>query len=78
MQININTNTDAIDTNSNNINTNNQAISVMMGNDMYSSDLDSNIVDNVCDDEYYVVTGEYCGEWVGATIKKISFWGEEI
>ena len=34
--------------------------------------------DNICYNDYYSQTGEYCGEWVGATIRKLSLWGEQV
>jgi len=34
--------------------------------------------DNICYNDYYSQTGEYCGEWVGATIRKLNLWGEQV
>jgi len=31
---------------------------------------------NVCIDDYYTLTGEYCGEWAGATLRKVPLWGD--
>jgi len=30
----------------------------------------------LCIDDYNTVTGEYCGEWKGATLKKMPIWGD--
>ena len=63
-----------------NINTNTQAIDDMMtSNDMYSNDMehDSN-TKNICTGDYMSVTGEYCGEWVGAKIVKLPMWGAQV
>ena len=35
---------------------------------------DTNV--NICINDFYSQTGEYCGEWVGATLKKLPLWGE--
>ena len=32
--------------------------------------------DEMCIDGYYLETGEYCGEWAGATLRKLPLWGE--
>jgi len=34
--------------------------------------------DNICINDYNSQTGEYCGEWVGATIRKLNLWGEQV
>jgi len=31
---------------------------------------------STCIDGYYLETGEYCGEWAGATLRKLPLWGE--
>ena len=34
--------------------------------------------ENVCmDDGYCSRTGHYCGDWTGATLRRIPSWGEE-
>jgi len=61
-----------------NINTNTQAIDDMMtSNDMYSGDMHSNTVD-ICTGDYMSISGEYCGEWVGAKIVKLPMWGAQV
>ena len=40
---------------------------------MRNGDMDSNI----CGDDGFYSTGEYCGEWLGATIKKLPLWGAQ-
>ena len=30
---------------------------------------------NDCIDDFETLTGRYCGEWAGATIKKLPLWG---
>jgi len=32
----------------------------------------------MCIDHYYSETGEYCGEWAGATIRRLEMWGEGV
>jgi len=32
---------------------------------------------NVCIHDYYLITGEYCGEWVGAKLVKLPVWGDQ-
>ena len=35
-------------------------------------------MENVCmDNDYCSKTGHYCGEWAGATLRKIPAWEEE-
>ena len=34
--------------------------------------------DNICINDYNSQTGEYCGEWDGATIRKLNLWGEQV
>lgn len=48
----------------------------MYNSEMSSGDMDhdSNTV-NICTGDYMSVTGEYCGEWVGARIVKLPMWG---
>jgi len=33
---------------------------------------------NACVNDYCSQTGEYCGEWVGATVRRLPFWGDEV
>ena len=33
---------------------------------------------NTCLNDYCSQTGEYCGEWVGATVKRLPFWGGNV
>ena len=32
-------------------------------------------IDVNCVNDYCTTTGEYCGEWKGATLRRIPFWG---
>jgi len=31
---------------------------------------------NECVDDYYSISGEYCGEWVDSKIVKLPVWGD--
>jgi len=33
-------------------------------------------IDVNCHNDYCITTGEYCGEWKGATLRRIPAWGE--
>ena len=33
---------------------------------------------NTCLNDYCTQTGEYCGEWVGATVRRLPLWGGEV
>jgi len=33
---------------------------------------------NTCLNDYCTQTGDYCGEWVGATVRRLPFWGGEV
>ena len=52
---------------------------------MNESDTTTDVVDTVdtvdnageCIEDHNTLTGEYCGEWVGATIKKLPLWGDQ-
>jgi len=33
---------------------------------------------NTCFNNYCTQTGEYCGEWVGATVRRLPVWGAEV
>ena len=32
---------------------------------------------SLCTDDYYSISGEYCGEWAGATLKRLPIFGPE-
>ena len=32
----------------------------------------------ICTDDYNHFTGEYCGEWKGATLRKLPLWNEQV
>ena len=34
--------------------------------------------ENVCVNNYCAISKEYCGEWKGATLRKIPAWGGEF
>ena len=34
--------------------------------------------DGICIDDYFSISGVYCGEWAGATIVKLPLWGEVV
>jgi len=77
-------NSNEIATNTINISTNTQAINDMMtSNDMYSGDMYSGDMDHhnntvdKCTGDYMSISGEYCGEWVGAKIVKLPMWGAQ-
>ena len=45
------------------------------------SDLISNnafLQTGICFEDYNTSTGEYCGEWAGATLRKMPVWGRSI
>merc|ERR1712156_1127530 len=50
----------------------------MYSGDMQSSDMDhhNNTVDK-CTGGYMSISGEYCGEWLGAKIVKLPMWGAQ-
>ena len=33
---------------------------------------------NTCLNDYCTQTGDYCGEWVGATVRRLPFWGTAL
>jgi len=33
---------------------------------------------NTCLNDYCTQTGEYCGEWVGATVQRLPLWGARV
>ena len=35
----------------------------------------ANSQENKCVNDYCSVTGEYCSEWNGATLRRIPYWG---
>ena len=43
-----------------------------------SDDVAAILSTNLCIDDYYSETGEYCGEWAGATIRRLEMWGESV
>lgn len=81
--MNINTNTQAIDDMminydmySGDMHSGEMYSGDMHSGEMYSNDMDhdSNTI-NYCTGDYMSITGEYCGEWVGAKIVKLPIWG---
>ena len=38
----------------------------------------SKIVVNECVDDFDSLSGEYCGEWADATLKKLQMFGEKV
>jgi len=55
----------------------------MFSGDMYSGDMHSGDMDHhnytvdKCIGDYMSISGEYCGEWVGAKIVKLPMWGAQ-
>jgi len=33
------------------------------------------MMDSLCQNDINVLTNEYCGEWLGATLRKLPMWG---
>ena len=69
----ISTNSAAISTSITNISANSADISTNSKNFDY-------IYNNAgtCINDFDSLTGEYCGEWAGATLKKVPLWGEKV
>ena len=40
--------------------------------------LDEDDKDDICDGTYFTISGEYCGEWANATIKRLPSLGRRI
>jgi len=59
-------NTKAIQNNLANINTNSINTSINK----------ATIEDNACINDFHIKSGEYCSEWVGATLKRLPLWGD--
>lgn len=59
------------------IEANEDAISENSANISANSDITDQIVEieNICVNDYFSQSGEYCGEWVGATIERLPLWG---
>jgi len=61
--VSISTNTASKSTNSNSISTHNA---------------NGEKTEGICINDFNTVTGEYCGVWLGATLKKLPLWGEDV
>merc|ERR1712110_1037504 len=54
-----------------------------LGDDSSSNSADNmasiqNEPPNICTDDFFSQTGEYCGEIASATLKRLPLWGEKV
>ena len=63
------------------MNTMNETVNTMNETTNANTETINGIVESVsdlCINDYTMITKEYCGEWVGATIERLPLWGGKI
>ena len=73
----LNAESERISSNEEKIERNSVAISENSANISANSDITGQVVEivDICVNDYFSQSGEYCGEWVGSTIEKLPLWG---
>lgn len=70
-----------LDTSKNTENTSDNTIAIQENLASFSNIAEENkeLIDEMtCIFDYRIKSGEYCGEWAGATLKRLPLWGDNI